>query len=246
MDLYVGQTSLKGDFRRYAKQLNYVELLAEPQQLPGLKKVAELAAASRASVEFGVVLSPRYWSADSDSIEAYCKKVVQACDASWVIIRTPPAMRPGTGTEAKLARLVEAWRPELGGRRLAWEPRGLWQPRMVNRVAEQLSIIPVWDLMALPAGSLGEDEAYVRLAALGVATRVNEGRLERLAVKAQDCKTLHVVVEGKGAVRTRQILQSLLDPFAGLDESTFAPGTDDASSDEAAEASRLTREDVDE
>lgn len=218
MDLYVGQTSLKGDFRRYAKQFNYVELLAEPQQLPTLKKVRELANASKGEVAFGVVLSPSYWGEGRATAEAYFKKVVQACDPACVVVRTPPGMRPGATTEKELALLLDAWRGELGQRRLVWEPRGLWQAPMIARVAEQLEVAPAWDLMALPAGGLGGGDAYVRSAALGVAARVNEGRLEQLAEKAVDCSTLHLVVEGKGALRARQLLQAIVDdPLAAWD-----------------------------
>ncbi len=223
MDLFVGQTSLKGDFRRYARDFNYVELLAEPQQLPNVKKVASLAGETKGKVQFGVVLSPRVWEGPSDELTGYFKKVVKACSPTWAIVRTPSNFRPGPASERELAKRVEELRAVVGEVRLAWEARGLWEPTMVGRVAEALQVTPVWDGMSLPASTFGEAPAYVRFSELGVASRVNEGRLERLAVKAEACESLYVVVEGRGAQRTRQILQAVFsDPFAGLDDASVA------------------------
>ncbi len=217
MDLFVGQTSLKGDFRRYAREFNYVELLAEPQVLPNIKKVKALAGETRGSIQFGVVLSPRVWEGSHDELHAYFKKVVAACAPVWIIARTPATVRPGPASERELAKKFADLRPLAGNARLAWEPRGLWQPATIARFAQDLEVTPVWDGQSLPASGLGEGTAYVRFAELGVGARVNEGRLERLAVKAEHCEALYVVVEGRGAQRTRQILQGIFaDPFAGL------------------------------
>jgi hypothetical protein len=221
MDLFVGQTSLKGDFRRYARDFNYVELLAEPHQLPNVKKVASLASETHGKVEFGVVLSPRVWEGAADDLIAYFKKVVKACNPTWAIVRTPSSFRPGTVSERDLGKRLEELRPLVGAARLGWEARGLWEPAMVTRVAESLQVTPVWDGLSLPSANFGEAPSYVRFSELGVASRVNEGRLERLAVKAEECSSLYVVVEGRGAQRTRQILQGVFsDPFAGLDDAS--------------------------
>jgi hypothetical protein len=223
MDLFVGQTSLKGDFRRYARDFNYVELLAEPQQLPNVKKVASLASETLGKVQFGVVLSPRVWEGAAEDSIGYFKKVVKACKPTWAIVRTPSNFRPGAASERELSKRLDDLRPMIGEARLAWEARGLWEPAMVARVAEALQVTPVWDGLSLPGASFGEAPSYVRFSELGVGSRVNEGRLERLAVKAEQCSTLYVVVEGRGAQRTRQILQGLFDdPFAGLDDAGVA------------------------
>lgn len=223
MDLFVGQTSLKGDFRRYARDFNYVELLAEPQQLPNVKKVAALADEAQGKVQFGVVLSPRVWEGAADELLAYFKKVVKACNPTWVIVRTPSTFRPGTASQRDLAKRLEELRPWVADARLAWEARGLWEPAMVARVAEPLGVTPVWDGLSLPSSNFGAGVSYVRFSDLGVASRVNEGKLERLAVKAEECDSLYVVVEGRGAQRTRQILQGIFDdPFAGLDDASVA------------------------
>lgn len=218
MDLFVGQTSLKGDFRRYAREFNYVELLAEPQVLPNIKKVKALAGETEGKITFGVVLSPRVWEGPNAELQVYFKKVVAACSPVWVIARTPATVRPGPASERDLAKRFEELRPLAGTAHLAWEPRGLWQPGDITRIAQTLNVTPVWDGLSLPASGFGEGQAYVRFAELGVGSRVNEGRLERLAVKAEHCEALYVVVEGRGAQRTRQILQGIFaDPFASLD-----------------------------
>lgn len=219
MDLFVGQTSLKGDFRRYARDFNYVELLAEPQQLPNVKKVAALAGETKGKVQFGVVLSPRIWEGQHGDLQAYFRKVVNACKPTWVVVRTPSSFRPGPASERELAKKLEEIRVIAGNAQIAWEARGLWEPSNVARAAAELNVTPAWDGLSLPTGDLGEGPGYVRFSELGVASRVNEGRLERLAVKAEACSTLYVVVEGRGAQRTRQILQGIFsDPFAGLDD----------------------------
>lgn len=243
MDLFVGQTSLKGDFRRYARDFNYVELLAEPQQLPNVKKVAALAGETRGKVQFGVVLSPRVWEGQPGDLQAYFRKVVGACKPTWVVVRTPSSFRPGPASERERAKKLEEIRAIAAGAQIAWEARGLWEPSSVARAAAELNVTPAWDGLSLPAGDFGQAPAYVRFSELGVASRVNEGRLERLAVKAEACPTLHVVVEGRGAQRTRQILQGIFsDPFAGLDDETagvvasdrsrFAPEADPTDEDD--------------
>lgn len=223
MDLFVGQTSLKGDFKRYARDFNYVELLAEPQQLPNAKKVAALASETRGKVQFGVVLSPRVWEGQADELLQYFHKIVKASAPVWAIVRTPRTLRPGPASERELAKRLEVLRPLVGEAKLAWEARGLWEPAAVSRVAAALELTPVWDGLTLPTTSFGEAPSYVRFAELGVGSRVNEGRLEKLAVRAEECSALYVVVEGRGAQRTRQILQQIFsDPFAGLDDASVA------------------------
>jgi hypothetical protein len=218
MILYVGQASIKGDFRKYTKHFNYVELLAEPQVLPNLKKLAQLVQEAGERVKFGVVLSPRAWGADGTPFRAYFDKVVKATNPAWVLVRTPTSFRPGQSNERELQTRVEELRGKVGSARIAWEARGLWEPAMIARAAREAGVVPVWDGYSLPTFSLGDGENYVRFSALGVAGRVNEGRLERLAVQAQDSSSLFVVVEGKGALKTRQLLSSLLeDPFAGVE-----------------------------
>lgn len=227
MELFVGQTSLKGDFRRYAREFNYVELLAEPQVLPSVKKVRALVAEARDKLQFGVVLSPRVWQAGGTDLQAYFLKVCAATQPTWVICRTPTSLRPGPSSERELAKKFEELRGLIGQARLAWEPQGLWEPVAITRVAKSLEVTPVWSGMSLPAGDLGEGPAYVRFADLGVGARVNEGRIERWAVKAEHCTELYVVVEGRGAQRTRQILQGIFaDPFAGLDGDAFTEDGD--------------------
>lgn len=230
MELFVGQTSLKGDFRRYAREFNYVELLAEPQLLPSIKKVRALVAETRDKLQFGVVLSPRVWEAGGAELQAYFLKVCAATQPTWVICRTPTSLRPGPSSERELAKKFEELRGLVGQAQLAWEPRGLWEPGAITRAAKSLDVTVVWSGMSPPAGDLGEGPAYVRFADLGVGARVNEGRLERWAVKAEHCTALYVVVEGRGAQRTRQILQGIFaDPFAGLDGDALS---DDGDSDD--------------
>lgn len=229
--LFVGQASIKGDFRKYAKHFNYVELLAEPQVLPNLKKLASLTKDVAERVKFGVVLSQRAWGSDGAAFSAYFDKVVKATNPSWIVVRTPTSLRPGPTSERQLQQRFEELRSKSGAVTLAWEARGLWEPPAIQRVARELGVVPVWDGFSLPGFSLGEGENYVRFSALGVAGRVNEGRLERLAVQAQESSSLFVVVEGKGALKTRQLLSTLLeDPFAGV-EGTL--GLDDPDLDTA-------------
>lgn len=236
MDLFLGQTSLKGDFRRYAREFNYVELLAEPQLLPNVKKVATLAGETRGKVQFGVVMSPRVWEAGGDDLVGYFRKVARACEPSWLIVRTPPSVRPGSSSEREVAKRLEEVRAISGNARVAWDARGLWEPAGLRRAAQALGVTPVWDGLSLPTTSLGEEVSYVRFADLGVGGRVNEGRLERLAVKAQDCSALYVVVEGRGAQRTRQILTGIFsDPLSGLEDGDFAPPEADGAEDDVEE-----------
>ncbi len=238
MQLYVGQSFLKGDFARYAKRFNFLELFAEPHRLPKVSRLASYAARAPADFVFSVVLSPRIFHSDEQEAErelSYGLSVQRATRARWLVLRTPPGLRPGPGTERLLAARLEGLR-EVGAK-LSWEPRGLWQPRQAAAVAQRLGVQLVLDAnAALEPGAAWGEHAYVRVLGLGTAARINDVQLERLVERWAGVSEAYVAVDAPVAQRIRATLVELLEYDDGdeLDDDVDALDDDvDALDDDA-------------
>lgn len=247
MQLYVGQSFLKGDFARYAKRFNFLELLAEPHRLPKVARLASHAERAPSDFVFSVVLSPRIFDADAEEAQRelnYGLSVQRATRARWLVVRTPPALRPGASTEQLLGARLEGLRE--AGAQLAWEPRGLWQPRQAAAVAERLGVQLVLDAAAaLEPGARWGEQAYVRVLGLGTAARINDVQLERLVERWPGVSEAYVAVDAPVAQRIRTTLVELLEYAEGGeldDEGAFdTDGTefdDESSEAEAGEEQR--------
>lgn len=213
MQLYVGQSFLKGDFARYIKRFNFLELLAEPHRLPKVTKLASHAQRAPSDFAFSVVLSPRLFGSDAAVAQQalqYGLSVQRSTGARWLVLRTPPGLRPGANTEQQLAaRLAEL---RECGARLAWEPRGLWQPHQAAELAQRLGVQLVLDAAAaLEPGARWGQCAYVRVLGVGTAARINDVQLERLVERWTGAGEAYVAVDAPVAQRIRATLFELLE-----------------------------------
>jgi len=106
--------------------------------------------------------------------------------ARFLLIQTQPDVTPSELNKERLGKVIERLRDGLGEARdivrIAWEPRGVWEPETAARVASKLSI----DLALDPLGDPREPffhEAlrYWRLGTVGGRTEFPPARLRYLA-----------------------------------------------------------------
>jgi uncharacterized protein YecE (DUF72 family) len=227
--VHVGRASLEGNIQRYAKNFDLVEILGERGRHPKRPGLLEWRRVVPPEFVFSVVLPPSV-AALRDSNEeslAHAEMVADALEASFWVLRTPPDVMPSPRSTRALAALCE--RLATRGRRVAWEPRGVWNEESSLATARALRVCLVRDL-AKEDRLDDEDVAYTRLRALGEGTRVGAAAAERVAERLEGVTDAYIVVEGEGAGRVRKVVKEML-----------AAESDDAASDEDTDDSESVR-----
>lgn len=228
MRLFVGQASGGGgDLRRYARRFDFLEVRGGPS-MPKTATLKKWVTEVPARFAFSVVLPESIGSLEATAIDqAALDKTLQAAEtlgAHWLVVRTPPSARPSARTRRRLEELVARLPRE--GRRIAWEPRGLWEDEDAEQTAAALGVHLVRDVARseAPPG----DVVYARLRALGGGGRVSSGAVEDAIDELIDKTEAYVVVEGTSAVRAAKMLRDGLGATTGMDE----PAGDDYDSDD--------------
>jgi uncharacterized protein YecE (DUF72 family) len=233
--LHVGQSALRGDIGRYAERFNLLELRAERGKLPKLARLRQWRAQVPEEFVFSVVLPQRVSGLEAAADVAaeldHAIGVADALRAAWLVVQTPASVTPTTRSRQRLQALVERLPREV--RRVAWEPRGIWQDEEAERTAELLGVRLVRDVSRSPAppGRV----VYARMRGLGDASRVRASAVERVAERLADCDEACVVIEGEGAVRAAALLRQLvldLEPEAELGHDTEQALDDTADEDQ--------------
>ncbi len=213
MSLHVGQASLRGDLRRYAKHFNMVELGAEPGRLPKASRLRSL----REEVSEDFVFSLRVPQAlsmpdaqDAAAASLSLRKSAEALNARWLVLRTPSTVTP----TRRSFRFLESLCSTLEGPwHLAWEPKGIWEADEALVWSKKLGLYLVRDVSRdEPPPGL---RVYTRLLALGSAARVGLAAAERVAESLADREESYVVLEGEGAVSAARLLRGT---FAELED----------------------------
>jgi uncharacterized protein YecE (DUF72 family) len=224
--VHVGRPTLEGGITRYARSFDLLEVIGEPGRHPRRPGLLEWRRAVPARFVFSVVVPTALASFESrpDRAEvlSHARMVADALEAGWWLVRTPPSVTPS----ARTAREMEALVAELAapGRRIAWEPRGVWGDEEAVAAAGRLGVHLVRDLARVERS---DDAAvvYTRLRALGEGARIGAAAAERVAERLADATDSFVVVEGAGAGRVRQVLREAL---GAADDGT----TDEADADD--------------
>jgi uncharacterized protein YecE (DUF72 family) len=206
MQLYVGQTALRGEITAYARRFSLLELAAEPGALPRRSRLRGWRAETGEHFVFSVRLPSivgrlEQGSARSEALER-ALGVAEALEARWLVLCTPAEVTPCEQVRQRLRRLGA----ELGGgrQRIAWEARGLWEDAQEEAMARELDWVVVRDLRRRP--SPPGDVVYTRLLALGSSSRQNEAGLARVAERIASKAEAFVLVEGGGGARVRDYL----------------------------------------
>jgi uncharacterized protein YecE (DUF72 family) len=214
MQLHVGQSTLRGEIGRYAERFNLLELRAESGKLPRAARLRKWLAEVPEGFVFSVVLPQRVGelavTPEAQALLAQALATAEVLRAGWIVVQTPATVTPTKRSRERLAALVEQL--PRGERRVAWEPRGVWQDEEAERVSRDLGIHLVRDLSRSPAPP--GDVVYSRMRGIGDASRVRVSAVERVAERLAGCSESFVVIEGEGAVRGAALLRQLAQEFS--------------------------------
>ena len=226
MRLHIGQSRLRGDLSRYARGFDLLELRAEPGRIPrpaGLRRWAEQAPAG---FVFSVVLPRRVAALEpSAEQERELESALRAADAlgaTWLVAQTPASVTPTERARRRLGELSE--RLPRDGRRIAWEPQGLWEDEESERLAERLGLHLVRDLSRSVAAP--GDVAYTRVRTWGESARLGAVRAQRVAERLVGHSEAFVVLETPGAAQGARALREAVAEWEhdGFDEDEIDEG----------------------
>jgi uncharacterized protein YecE (DUF72 family) len=226
LQLYVGRTHLHGAITKYSARFRMLELRAEVGRLPRSSVLRRWSETVSAPFVFSVLLSPDIGrlTGDQDSALDFALRTAEALDARWFVIQTDPTVGPSRRSRHRLAMLVSRLRET--GRRIAWEPHGVWRDDEAAALTRDLGIYLVRDISRGEPGNGAV--VYSRIPALGTSARLSEVALDNTARSVMGASEAYVVVGGEGATRVQQHLTTL----AGRQEppsvrSECTPGTVD-------------------
>ena len=209
MRLHVGTTNLVGDIAAYAKRFDLLELSAERGKLPKSARLHELARGVPDGFEWSLVL-PRAASALEPGPEleqelGFALDAARVLNARWLLLRTEPSVMPSARTRRRIGKVIELL--PRAERRIAWEPRGLWEAEDAEAFARELDVTLVRDVAReeAPEGPT----LYTRLRALG-KSGVSLDAIERVFETLVDFEDSYVVIEGQGAARAAKTLRELM------------------------------------
>lgn len=219
MELHVGTSTLTGGIEKYATRFDLLELRAEVGRLPRVSRLGEMRKTVGPDFVFSVVLPRSVSTLESghDADLAYALEAANALSAQWLLLRTEATIMPSARTKKRLSELLGS----LDRQRLvAWEPSGVWEEREAIALASELDVHLVRDASReeLPPGEI----VYTRLRALG-RTSISLDALERVAERALEFETAHVVIEGEGVARAAQSLRELTGQSDDNTEEEGAP-----------------------
>lgn len=252
--VFVGETHLPRDFRRYSRQYSFLELDCEPGNIPGKGRLQACAEAAPEGFVFSLVV-PSLVAALSTADEAAkvwkaAQQAARILSAGWWVVRTPAEVRPTRRAREDLGVLFK--RLQEDGRRVAWEPGGLWEANAAGDTADALGAYLVQDV-AREEPRRGP-VLYTRLLALGRGARIGLSLADRVAERALGFEQAFIAVEGKGAqeiqkalgaardLTSEHALDELEEPGAALQAHGTAAG-EDLDANEDADADELDDED---
>jgi uncharacterized protein DUF72 len=248
--LFVGESRLPKNFKRYARQFSLLELDCEPGNLPGREKLQSCAALAPEGFVFSLVVPSRVASlepgAELDKGFKAALNVARILKAQWWVVRTPAEVRPTRRSRDSLGAL--AARLKENGMRVAWEPRGVWDEVAAAEAADAIGVSLIVDI-AREAPRPGP-VLYSRLLALGRGARVGLSLADLVVERVRAHEEAFVVVEGQGAREIQQAL-GIAAADEAEDDDLLPNGLDDSDgdageSDEDTDEDDLDEDDLDE
>ncbi|MGC4094692.1 MAG: hypothetical protein QM756_43600 [Polyangiaceae bacterium] len=236
MRLHVGLTTLTGSIERYAERFDMLELRAEPGRLPSPKALRRIRGQAPA-LTLSLMFPPKV-VAEALNSPAALDGFISSADsvgAAWMVLQTGPEVGPSQRSRSKLEALSKYLARD--GRRIGWEPHGMWEEEAALGFALELGIHYVQDL-AIATGAQ-EELVYTRLRTPGPGAALRASALEKLAEELAETEEAFVVVEGRPTQRTRARVRRALAEAAALegalDDAEGDEGEEDGESDEGEE-----------
>ena len=243
MKLYVGQTQFPRRLEHYAKRFNFAEVRAEPARLPKLSELNRARKALPAEFRFAVML-PRACAAleltpEVEKSLAFVEKVMATLGAEWLVLQTQANVFPSDRTRRRL----KEWQERLAqpGRKLGWEPLGVWEWEEGERWAKELGFHFITDASRQPM--VPAEVRYARIRSLGEAAKLRPYALEVLAENLDACEEGVVALEGEDASRVALALQEMLGDERRAERALLGDDEDDEFDDDGASEFEAGEED---
>ena len=217
LQLYIGQTQLRGAISRYAAHYNLLEIRGEARRIPRVSVLQRWRAEVSNSFAFAWVLDHEVGrlSGDCTALIEQAISSARALDARWLVVQTNPTVGPSRRTRERLGALFS--RLNDSGIRLAWEPHGVWQPEEAMALGQEFGVHYVRDISR--GETTSERVVYSRLPGLGTAARLSAGALEKSAKNLVGASEAYIVVAGDGARKLREHLPGLVSSMSQTDAS---------------------------
>lgn len=185
---------------KYFEKLALLEIAAFATSNPTPKAVRGWRSKSPAHVRFSLMASSELTQSKSfpvnDTGREATAKLSDACQvlsAEAVVFKTPADFSPSVGNRDRMKAYFSeiATQEAFGTTKRVWEPAGLWEPKAIGKVAEELDLLvtidplaqdPLDEYSAFVAEQMARGPAYLRIHGLGISRRRFEPyQLEMLA-----------------------------------------------------------------
>ncbi len=208
LQLYVGQTHLRGAISKYASRFNLLELRADTGRLPRCSVLQRWREEVPDKFVFSLLLD-REIGRFTEGYEAKLDEAIlaaQALSARWMVLQTDPTVGPSHRSRQRLTSLFS--RLAQTGTNVAWEPHGVWQDDEAAVYAREFGVQCVRDISR--GEPTNEEVIYSRMPGLGTSARLSAGALEKTVRSLAKALEAYIVVGGDGARKLQQLLPSLV------------------------------------
>ncbi len=200
---HVGCAGLRGPIETYARRFEVLELdVLDKEAPPKSAALRRWRKDAGPSLRISIV-APRSVAAarPGKALVEGLERLLEAqrvLEARHVLLATPTELTPSELQKERLAKVVDRIREGLGEAaplvRVAWSPRGVWEPETAARFARKLDVDLALDPLADPQEPFFDDAVgYYRLSPVGGRTEFPPSRLRRLAeVLAHDARRTDV------------------------------------------------------
>ncbi|MSP17592.1 MAG: DUF72 domain-containing protein [Myxococcales bacterium] len=141
-----------------------------------------------------------------------------ALGAEVILFQTPSSFSPSSANRDAMRRFFGDVVGDARGMRLAWEPRGVWEPAAAAAFAAELGLVLALDPLQLETDAPKADELYLRIQGLGLhRNRVSEDQLDVLAELVSGLARSWVVFANVEKYRDAQHFRKMLAGLAFVD-----------------------------
>ena len=216
MNLLAGAVLERPPGPKYVSALRYAEL-APIAPLPKPTTLARWRQKLPPGFELGLRAPETCWRSPDGPLRPsgeleqglrWLAEAVDALEASLVVIATGAAVTTGARDRERL-RDYFARVPRTESQVVVWRPAGLWEPELVQNMADSLSVVAGFDAIDDPAPNT--NVLYASLHAEGVRRSFSHAQLLEVVDKLQrsGAARAFVSIESGQSFREAQLLQSL-------------------------------------
>lgn len=221
--IHIGLNALQGTLERYSKRFDLVELRPDPAVPIKPQTLRRWRKAVAPTFCFSIVLPSivaelKPSAAATEALE-HALEHARLLEAPIILLSTPASVTPTATNRKRLGELVARLPRDCV--QVGWEPAGLWEPEVAQRIAEDLNLVLVRDAAAetLPRGPV----VYTRLRGLGEHRRLSASRLDRVINSVRGRREVFVVIETEQAAQLAKKLREGVERASSEPRPRVAP-----------------------